>query len=97
MKVALASHEIKLFSELGTGTVEETINPKYPGRVKYKATFWPAQFYNQQEQVTLLPNESVTVVGRQGITLLVVSISKEEAESSGIASSSRSPKRMAFR
>lgn len=72
MKAAFVTYEVKIFSEVGTGIVEETITPKYPGRVKYRATYWPAQFYNQQEQMTLLPDAPVTVVGRQGITLLVV-------------------------
>lgn len=74
MNLALNVHEIKIFSELGSGTVETTIAPEQPGRVKYKASYWPARFYHQQEQTTLLPNAPVCVVGREGITLLVVPV-----------------------
>ncbi|NEO51357.1 MAG: hypothetical protein F6K55_47710, partial [Moorea sp. SIO4A3] len=63
--------EMNLFSEPGTGKVEKTITPHNPGRVKYKATYWPAEVCSDF-QVTLEPEDPVTVVGRRGITLIVV-------------------------
>ncbi|NES93789.1 MAG: hypothetical protein F6K32_00745 [Desertifilum sp. SIO1I2] len=46
-----------------------------PGRVKFQGTYWPAQFYHPDCQATVLPDEPVTVVAIQGITLLVVPVS----------------------
>ncbi len=75
MNASLTRYEIKLFSKPGTGIVEETITETQSGRVKFQATYWPARYYGQDNQVTLLPNDQVTVLGRQGITLLVVPVS----------------------
>lgn len=74
MNSSLTSYEIKLFSQPGTGVVEEAITAIRPGRVKFRATYWPARYYGQDNQATLLPNAQVIVVGRQGITLLVVPV-----------------------
>ncbi len=73
MNPARAPYEVQLFVQPGTGKVEELIAPNQPGRVKFKSTSWPARFYNLSDQTTLLPNDPVTVVGRQGNTLLIVS------------------------
>ncbi|AOX02502.1 hypothetical protein BJP34_26395 [Moorena producens PAL-8-15-08-1] len=61
-----------LFPQPGVGKVERTITPTKPGRVKFKATYWPARLCDHDSQVTLMPDDQVTVVGRHGITLLVV-------------------------
>ncbi|NEP49020.1 MAG: hypothetical protein F6K65_09400 [Moorea sp. SIO3C2] len=61
-----------LFPQPGVGKVERTITPTKPGRVKFKATYWPARLCDHDSQVTLVPDDQVTVVGRHGITLLVV-------------------------
>lgn len=72
--------EIIPFSQPGTGTVEEAITPTQPGRVRFQATSWPARLYNPEAQVTLEPNDSVDVVARQNITLLVVpSVSPQDS------------------
>ena len=63
---------VKLFKKPGNGQVKETINQDQPGRVKWKASYWPAQFYQTEAHVSILPGEQVQVVGRQGITLLVM-------------------------
>ncbi len=76
VKSAPTAHEIKLFPSTGTGTVAETITPEHPGRVRYQATYWPARLY-RDEQITLVPNDKVQVVGRQGLTLLVVPVSNQ--------------------
>lgn len=72
-KGALETSEIKLFPSRGNGTVEQTITSEKAGRVKYQATYWPARLY-RNEPVTLEPNDKVYVVGRQGLTLLVVPV-----------------------
>lgn len=71
IKNSPSNPEITLFSSRGKGVVEETITPEKPGRVRYQATSWPARLYHDAP-VTLLPKDPVYVVGRQGLTLLVV-------------------------
>ncbi|MCG8361720.1 MAG: NfeD family protein [Pseudanabaenales cyanobacterium] len=54
-----------------TARVEKTITPGCGGRVYFQATYWPARFYQSDCQLTVLPGDLVTIVGRQGLTLLV--------------------------
>lgn len=68
--------KITLFPKPGKGIIEEIITESQPGRVNFQATYWPARLYNPEQKVILLPNTSVNVIGRQGITLLVVPISE---------------------
>ena len=68
---ANATSSVKLFGQPGTGKVEKEINHTQPGRVKWRASSWPAQFYQTDNQEMILPGEQVSVVGRHGITLLV--------------------------
>ena len=56
------------------GTVEKKITRSQPGRVKCQGTYWPARFYQPNCEATVLPDEPVMVVARQGITLLVVPV-----------------------
>lgn len=70
-----APEEITLFPEPSPGKVEQTIATTQPGRVEFQATYWPARFYHCEGEVTLVPDDPVMVVGRQGITLLVVPVS----------------------
>ena len=67
--------ETILFPQLSTGTVEQTISSTQPGRVKFQATYWPAQFYQSDYKETLSPNDLVAIVGRQGLNLLVIPFS----------------------
>ncbi|MBE7384486.1 MAG: NfeD family protein [Leptolyngbya sp. SIO1E4] len=53
------------------GRVERTINGYYPGRVYFKATYWPARLQQPQETCKLSPGSWVRVMGREGLTLLV--------------------------
>ncbi|MDF0554051.1 NfeD family protein [Kamptonema sp. UHCC 0994] len=62
----------ELFSEAIEGVVEETISSVQPGRVRCLGTYWPAQLYKVECQVTLIPEQAVCIVGRVGITLLVM-------------------------
>jgi membrane protein implicated in regulation of membrane protease activity len=61
-----------MFSTPTQGKVEQTITHNYPGRVECFGSFWPAQLYEKDQVTTLFPGQIVNVVGRQGITLLVV-------------------------
>ncbi len=69
----MTSEQIELFAQPGLGEVVQVIAPNRRGRVKFKASFWPARFYKGSE-IPALPPEQVAVVGRQGITLLVVAL-----------------------
>lgn len=56
----------------GIGKVKQAITSSKPGRIYYRATYWPARFSELYEPQTIIPGEQVRVVGRQGLTLLVV-------------------------
>jgi hypothetical protein len=82
MSSELVPEGIKLFSQPGTGKVERMISSTQPGRVEFQATYWPARLYHPEHEVTLVPDDPVTVVGRQGITLLVVPVSEVQESDS---------------
>ncbi|NJO78753.1 MAG: hypothetical protein HC827_09610 [Cyanobacteria bacterium RM1_2_2] len=66
---------ITLFDHPGIAEVVRVISSTERGRVKFKASFWPARFYHpSQSDDCVLPTEQVTVVGIDGITLLVMPI-----------------------
>ncbi|MFB2896883.1 NfeD family protein [Aerosakkonemataceae cyanobacterium BLCC-F50] len=66
---------VEMFSEALMGTVEKTITQNLPGRVKCLGSYWPARFYHSNCDVIVFPDDFVKVVGRQGITMLVVPVS----------------------
>lgn len=66
---------VEMFSEALMGTAENTITQNQPGRVKFLGSYWPARFYHSNCDVIIFPDDFVKVVGRQGITMLVVPIS----------------------
>ncbi len=63
---------VELFSVPVVGQVKETISASRPGRIAAIASTWNARFYNPNCQTEISPGETVTVVGRHGIMLLVV-------------------------
>ncbi len=64
--------EIEMFAETVEGIVDEDISSSRRGRVKCLGSYWPAQMYEVYGEMTLVPEQKVSVVGRVGITLLVV-------------------------
>lgn len=72
MAIALRTRprSIELFPQPYTAEVVQPIAPQQRGRVKFRASFWPARLYQADER-QLLPTERVSVIGRDGITLLV--------------------------
>ncbi len=57
------------FNELtGEATVDQVIEPGRTGRVHFQASWWPARC---NQNITLVPGETVYVVGHDNITLLV--------------------------
>ncbi|MEY2977228.1 MAG: NfeD family protein [Prochlorotrichaceae cyanobacterium] len=64
--------EVVLFQKSGTGRVEEVVTPGQKGWVAYAGSYWSAKFYQADFAGTIAPGEQVTVLGRQGNTLLVM-------------------------
>lgn len=72
MSLTVAPETIELFAQPGVGEVEETITSHHRGRVSFIATTWFAQFYYPSHAVEAAPGTTVRVIGREGLTLLVV-------------------------
>lgn len=66
---------IERFSAPFKGQVESEVGMFHQGRVRFQATSWFAQLYPDSD-MTLHPGEWVNVIGRQGLTLLVVPINQ---------------------
>lgn len=64
--------QIDIFPKPVPGIVEQTITHVRPGRVKFQSSYWPAKLYQPNGEIILRPQQTVMVVGREGITLLVV-------------------------
>ncbi len=60
-----------LFATPGIGTVSQPITATQKGRIQYQASFWPAKLHGSQSRWHIAPGETVMVVGREGILLLV--------------------------
>lgn len=63
---------VEFFKQPGTARVEREITSVQRGRVYYEGTYWPAQLYRVEYSGTLAIASSVIVIGRQGLTLLVL-------------------------
>lgn len=64
------STAITLFPEMVYGIVEKPIASTQTGRVRFQGSTWKARFY-RPDSATVVCGDSVKVVARQGITLLV--------------------------
>lgn len=62
---------VELFKKTGLGKVERTIAPNQKGRVFFEGTYWPARWHFPTEIGIAEVETWVTVLGRQGLTLLV--------------------------
>jgi len=65
-------NEIQMFPAPLPGIVELALASDRPGRVKFQGSYWPAKLYCAEAVVRLQPEQTVAVVGMEGITLLVV-------------------------
>lgn len=72
MKASLFQSKVEIFSETIEGVVEKAIAHNQPGRVKCFGTYWPAKLHQPNCQIEIIAGSPVIVVGRQGITLLVL-------------------------
>jgi membrane protein implicated in regulation of membrane protease activity len=67
--------QVEMFTEPKQGTVTQTIAPYQRGRVKAMGSYWPAEFYQANEQKHLPPDAPILIVGIRDITLLVIPVS----------------------
>lgn len=67
------THTLELFDTPKPARVELSITAQDKGRVFYEGTYWPAQLYpaGAGDDFALAPSSWVTVIGRQGLTLLI--------------------------
>ncbi|MBW4475048.1 MAG: NfeD family protein [Stenomitos rutilans HA7619-LM2] len=75
MSLTVAPETIEFFAQAAIGEVEQPITLHQRGRVKFMATTWFARFYQPHAQTQALPGMRVKVIGREGLTLLVVAVS----------------------
>lgn len=70
------AHTIELFKEHKPARVEHPITHHAKGRVFFEGTYWPAKLYasggSALADYALDVSSWVTVIGRQGLTLLVI-------------------------
>lgn len=78
MSLIVVPEIIEWFPQTAIGEVEQTITRHQRGRVKFMATTWFARFYQPDAQIEALPGMPVKVIGREGLTLLVVPLGDEE-------------------
>lgn len=64
-------NRIILFKDQDSGIVSTPITSTQSGRIKYQAVSWRASLYKTRTQISLQPGQTVKVIGRQGLTLLV--------------------------
>ncbi len=74
MSLTVAPDTIEFFAQAAIGQVEQPITLHQRGRVKFMATTWFAQFYQPTAQTQALAGTRVKVIGREGLTLLVVAV-----------------------
>lgn len=63
---------IEVFPQPVLGKVDLSIAPSHLGRVNALGSIWYARFYDSSCQNVMRPGDRVAVIGRQGITLLVM-------------------------
>lgn len=66
--------KVELFEKPGKARVERAIAAHQRGRVFFQGTYWPARFYSSSNCVNAEIASWVTVIGRQGLTLLVTPV-----------------------
>ncbi|MGB3309286.1 MAG: NfeD family protein [Nodosilinea sp.] len=68
------THTLELFDYPKAARVDCPISAQLEGRVYYQGTYWPARVYEGviEAGTALAPSGWVTVVGRYGLTLLIL-------------------------
>ena len=60
----------------GVASVEQLIMPDSPGRVLFQGTSWFARLMDTSYQLPVSPGQSVYVIERRGLVLLVEPLSR---------------------
>lgn len=76
MVANLSDSSFGQLSKYKIGIVDVEIRGDRPGRVFFESTYWPAALAKDNLQITVFPGQPVSVVGRSGITLLVLPINR---------------------
>lgn len=63
---------IELFAAPVEGIVDRPADATRPGRIRTMGTIWNARLYQFENQLAVAAGDRVLVVGRQGLTLLIV-------------------------
>jgi membrane protein implicated in regulation of membrane protease activity len=71
-----ASQNVDILAFQGQGTVDQVVSNMGPGRVYFKASYWPAKLAQTTNFNQLLPGSPVEIVGREGLTLLIRPLTK---------------------
>jgi len=90
MSLTVAPETIEFFAQAAIGQVEQPITLHQRGRVKFLATTWFAQFYQPTAQTQALAGTRVKVIGREGLTLLVVAVGDDTHQRQMMAERSES-------
>jgi hypothetical protein len=77
MSLTSLPETIEWFPYVELGEVEQAITTHQRGRVRFMATSWFARFYQPNGQTEVLPGTTVKVIGRQGLTLLVILVDED--------------------
>jgi len=78
VSLTVAPDTIEFFAQAAIGQVEQPITQHQRGRVKFMATTWFARFYQPTAQTQALAGTRVKVIGREGLTLLVVAVGDDQ-------------------
>lgn len=80
MSLTSLPETIEWFASVELGEVEQAITAHQRGRVRFMATSWFARLYQPNAQTEVLPGTTVRVIGRHGLTLLVMPIDDENIQ-----------------
>ena len=78
MSLTVAPETMEFFAQAAIGQVEQSITQHQRGRVKFMATTWFARFYQPTAQTQALAGTRVKVIGREGLTLLVMPVDDDQ-------------------
>ncbi|MEM6425032.1 MAG: NfeD family protein [Cyanobacteria bacterium P01_H01_bin.119] len=77
---------VQLFEQPKLGKVERAIAPNQRGRVFFEGTYWPARWHISSEAAIAEAEAWVIVLGRQGITLLVIPNRRPSSRAAALSS-----------
>ena len=82
MSLTFLPETIQWFAYPKLGKVEQAITPYQRGRVQFMSTSWFARLCrsNAYAQTELLPGTIVRILGRQGLTLIIMPLDEEDIQ-----------------